>query len=260
MINHVSINNGFWIQFKNHLITFGFKGLPEGTHFTIGFDDRSPDVNFHVTKNSIDPKDKPQIKIVVIDKLILEELSPKLIALIFDYLLQPLDIQELRKKYDYDLGYISFETLQNSEEATVVEHSLIERFKVISKFRRKTRIRIEGDIEKELETFATSKHIRQLLLDNTVVLSDESGNNIEGGMILTEDDTIQVIRINDQWFTLRSDIKLFDILSTVLNTRLALHIVWRVKRALIAMQYAKSYSDTEHMNRPIRIVSQSLSK
>lgn len=255
-IDHISINDIFWIQFKSHLISFGFKGLPEDTHFTVGFDDRSPDINFHVTKNSVDPKDKPQIKIVIIDKQLLEEDTPPLTLAMLNKMLKPLNMEELKAKYDYDLGFISFDSLQNSEASSLTKQRLIDSFKDISRFRRRTRLKVEGDIDMRLESFATSKELQKSILGNIVELSEEFEKNVEGGMVLTEDNTLQVIRINERWFKIRTDIKPFDLLCAFVNPQLAKHLIWQTKRALIAVKNASKYSDTAHLNKPIRLVRQ----
>ena len=259
-IDHISINDTFWIQFKSHLVTFGFKGLPHRTHFTISFDERSTDINIHVTKNATDPKDKPQIKIVVIAKQHLEENASALTFSMLNKMLKPLDMKELRAKYNYDLGFISFDSLQNSEASSLTKQRLIDSFKDISRFRRKTRLKVEGDIEKQFESFATSEKLQQTLLDNIVELSDEFEKNVEGGIVLTEDNTLQVIRINERWFTIRTDISPFDIFCAFVNPKLARHLVWKTKRALVAVKHAKKYSDTENLNKPIRLVRQPAKK
>lgn len=255
-IDHISINDIFWIQFKSHLVSFGCKGLPDGTHFTIGFDERSTDINFHVTKNTTDPKDKPQIKIVIIDKQTFEEVTPSLALSMLNKILKPLDMKKLKAKYNYDLGFISFDSLQNSEASFLTEQCLIDGFKDISRLKRKTRLKVEGDIEKRLESFATSEQLQQTLLNNKVELSDEFEKYVEGGMVLMEDNTLQVIRINERWFTIRTDIKPFDILCAFVKPKLACHLVWKTKRALVAVKHAKKYSDTENLNRPIRLIRQ----
>ncbi len=70
--DYFSINKKFWIKLSNRLISFGCDALPNNVHFTIGFDERSPDINFHITKNTSDAKNKPQIKIFVTNKKELE--------------------------------------------------------------------------------------------------------------------------------------------------------------------------------------------
>ncbi len=81
-INHISINDYFWIRFVPQMVNFGFQGLPEKVHYSISFSDKSPDINFHVTKEAQDSTNKPKITIVRMDKKLLqewlEEILPKL--------------------------------------------------------------------------------------------------------------------------------------------------------------------------------------
>lgn len=126
-IDHFSINDNFWIQFKSHLISFGFKRLPKDIHFTIGFDQSSPDANIHLTKNHSDPKDKPKIKLIIIDKKVLEEITPSLFTSILNYILRPLEMRQIQKEMKGEIGFISFDKRQNSE--IKIESKLIELFK-----------------------------------------------------------------------------------------------------------------------------------
>lgn len=256
IIDHISINDKFWIQFKDHLVSFGFKGLPECTHFTISFDDRIPDINFHVTKNAFDPNDKPHIKIVVIDKQHFQESFQYLILSLFQKVLEPFDINELKSKYEYELGFISFDKLQNNGSNALTEQHLIDCFKDISRLRRKSGLKIEGDIEERLQNLLTSEQIHDMLADIIVELPDEFEKDIEGGLLIMEDNTRYVMKIKESWFTINADLKPNDILYAFIDPQLARQILWKTKRALVAMKHATKYSDTESFNKPIRLESQ----
>lgn len=255
-IDHISINDVFWVQFKSHLVSFGFKGLPDNIHFTIGFDDRSPDINLHITKNVADQTNKPKIRIACIDKILLEEIVPSLSVAMLNKFLQPIDLEELKRKYDYDLGFISLDSFEHSDRYSLTEQKLIDSFKDISKFKRKTRLKIQGDIENRLEAFSTSEEMQSLLLDNMVELTTEFQKPVDGGMIISEDSTLQVIRLNDKWFTLRTDLKPFDLLTTFINSKLANHLIWKTKRALVNIKNAETYADIQPLDKPVRLIRQ----
>jgi hypothetical protein len=256
MIDNISINDIFWIQFREHLLSFGFKGLPKDTHFTIVFDDKNPDINLHATKNVSNSKDKPQIKIVVIDKILLEEVIPSLTLLFLNKILQPLDMDEFKSKHKHGLKFISFDTLECLGTYSMTERVLINSFKDIAKFRQKTRLKIKGDIANRLEAIASSEDLQSLILKNMVELSNEFKKPVDGGIIISEENYLQVIRINDRWFTFRTDIKLFDILTAIVNPKLARHLIWKTKRALVAVKNADNYTDIKHLNKPVRLVKQ----
>ena len=255
-INYISINDIFWVQFKSHIVSFGFKGLPDNIHFTIGFDDRSPDINIHITKNVADQTNKPKIRIACIDKILLEEIVPSLSIAMLNKFLQPIDLDELKRKYDYDLGFISFDSFEHSDTYSLTEQKLIDSFKDISKFKRKTRLKIEGDIEKRLVSFSTSEDLQASILDNMVELTTEFQKPVDGGMIISEDSTLQVIRLNDKWFTLRTDLKPFDLLTTFINSNLASRLIWKTKRALVNVKKAETYADTKSFDKQVRLIRQ----
>jgi hypothetical protein len=255
-IDHFSINDLFWVQIKEHLISFGFKGLPTDTHFTIGFDDRSPDINLHITKNTAAPSNKPKITIVTIDKTLLEQDINSLALKLLNKVLQPFDINEHKNKYDYNLGFVSFENIQNSSSASITEQGLIDSFKDISQIKSKTRLKIKGDIESRLENFAKSEVIQSTILDNIIELTDEFITLADGGMIISEENTVQVIRFNGKWFTLRTDLKPMDFVTILVNSDLAKLLYYKTKRALIIVKNSNTFDDTRQLNKPIRLVRQ----
>lgn len=251
-IDYISVTDNFWIQLKSHLITFGFKRLPKGTHLTLSFKNSDPDINFHVTKNSKNSNDKPQIKIAVIEKKHLEDVIHLIWFEIIDKVLLPLDINKLKAKSNNYLRFISFESLRNSGFTSLVEQSLIKELSFSLK--RKTRIKFEGDVEKDFENVVVSEDLRESFLELISNLPEDFEESLDSGIILTDDEIVEVIIINGNWFTLRTDTKLVDILSMFINPQLAKCLIWKTKRAVIAVKHAKKYSDTKHLNMPIRLV------
>lgn len=144
IINNVSINNDFWIQIKTNLISFRFKGLPKGVHFTIGFDERSSDVNFHVTNNHSNPDNKPQIKIVKIDKSHLEEIAPSFLISLLSLVLQPFSFNDLEKNEKDEFNFIPFEDIETPELSSLFEQGLIDSFKDKSRFKKKNKVKNRG--------------------------------------------------------------------------------------------------------------------
>jgi hypothetical protein len=132
-INHIAFNDLFWFQIKPHLISFGFQGLPSDTHFTIGFDPRSSDINLHITKNVKDYKNKPKITVAKIDKTILEEDLEILLIKLLNKLMHPFDIQRYSSQFDYNLGFISLDNFQTLDGLPQTKQGLIDLFKELHK-------------------------------------------------------------------------------------------------------------------------------
>lgn len=254
-IDHFSVNDLFWIQFKSHLISFGFKGLPNGIHFTIGFDSRTTDANIHITKNYSDPKDKPKIKVLVINKTLLEEIAPSLLLSMINSVLKPIDIDKLQSENTSELGFISFNSFENSVLSAISEQKLINNFKDISRLRKKTRLKIKGDIGERIERLVQDDEYQEEMMNKleTLDISKEFENTVEGGIILTNDNILYVIRINNLWYTFKKDLRFSDIFTGIMNERLVRHLVWKTKRAIIQLKNAKTYLDTKKYDNPIRL-------
>ncbi len=259
IIDYFAIKDLFWIQFKGHLVSFGFKGLPNHIHLTIGFDERSADINFHVSKNMPNVKEKPQIKIFVINKELLKDDIPFLSISILKKYLKPLDLEEIKSKYGEDLYFISYNDSEDSDLSMLVKNNFTDNFKDILKNKRKTRWKIDtniDDIGDRIKSFAISTEMQNFFLNNIIDLPIEFQKPVEVGMIVAEDEAFQVIRINDEWFTIRTDIKPMDLLTSFINPELAMQMIWKTKRALVCIKNAKSYSDIKNLNNPIRLERQ----
>jgi hypothetical protein len=77
------------------------------------------------------------------------------------------------------------------------------------------------------------------------------------GTILTGEKAIGTIRINNEWYTMRDDLKPMDILFSFLDNESAKHVVYRGKRGLAAIRKASCYKDTEHLDHPLEFVKKS---
>lgn len=253
-IDNISINGDFWVQLKTHLVSFRFKGLPKGVHFTIGFDKRSSDVNFHVTNNHSNPNDKPQIKIVVIDKNHLEKIAQSFPMILYNLILSPFDFNDLQEKDEFN--FIPFNDLESPELSSDVLQDLIDRFKDISRIRKKTRLKIEGDVEKRLESLVYSEDLQKSIQEKVVSFdpTNKTEKNVDGGVLLIENKSIFLIRIFQDWFFFNFDINPFDLLCAYVDPLLAKHLIWKTKKSIVRVKNATNYADTEKFNTPIRLI------
>lgn len=256
IIDYLSINDLFWVQIKTHLISFGFKGLPIDTHFTIGFDSRSPDINLHITKNTNDLKNKPKITIVTIDKTLLGQDINLIAFRLLNIIFEPFDFKEYKKNYDYNLGFISFEKFKNSNSSSLMEQDLINCFKEIAAIKKNTRLKINGDIERTFENFTKSKQNVSTICNNIIEISSEFTPFLESGIIISNDAILNVVLYNDMWHTIKTDIKPIDFASALLNIDLVKRLVYMTKRAIIKVKNSETFDDTRKFNIPIRLVRQ----
>ena len=97
----ISINDWFWFQLKNYLISFDYQDLPKGIHFTIAFNENSKFINLHLTKNikqkkeSQENKKNPRIDICIISKNDFIKIVPKVSLVFLNQILE----EVIRKKH-----------------------------------------------------------------------------------------------------------------------------------------------------------------
>tara|TARA_B100000780_G_C21095085_1_gene441600 strand:+ start:173 stop:967 length:795 start_codon:yes stop_codon:yes gene_type:complete len=254
-IDYISFNDIFWVQLKEHLISFGYKGLPDGIHMTIGFDKRSKDVNLHVTKNHSSIKDKPQIKIVLIEKILLEEIGLDLLMSLQHAFLKEICIKDFTDESNSDIGFLSYSKFEKSKLSDEVLEKVIERFSDLTRIKRKSRLKIKGKVEERLNYFANDEEYLEKVLNIVEILdtSIDYGESIDSGILISNNSPFGVIRINNSWYTVNTELKIIDLLNTFLNKRLSNHLIWKTKRAIIKLKSAEKYSDTKEFNNPIRI-------
>lgn len=256
-INDISFNGWFWIRFRPQLILFDWDELPEGVHFAISFNEKSSDFNFHVTKNVGDGINKPKITIFCMDKKLLqewlEEISPKLSVSFLNKMLEPLDIIELKNKYGGNLGFVSLETIKNADLYSLTEEKLIDSFREISKIK-KNRLKIKGDIKTRLDNWINSEDLSSLMFNSVIEPTLGFERSVDGGFIVTEEKAIPAFRIINRWFSIRETIEPSCFLNEFIPRALVRHLNWKTKRAIVAIQKAKTFDDTRHLNNPTRLI------
>ncbi len=257
-INNFSVNDDFWVHIKPHLVSFGFKWLPDNVHFTMVFDENKKDINFHVTKNTTGNLPKPQIKILRIDRVFFNSDIEWAAFLLLDKFLAIVDIEELINQSQDKLYFLPFDNLNGSEK---VETKLIGDINTISKYKRnKTRLKLAGDVTATIKNFASSGDMRVIMLDNLIEVKSKSNIVGERGMIISGDNSISLIKINDEWYTFRMDLKPIDLLSAFIRLKNAKQLYWKTMRAIAATKLAQTYQEIEHLNKPFRLTRKGQNK
>lgn len=253
-LNYFSIENLFWVEIKPHLVSFGLSSLPKDIHFTIGFDKRKPDVNFHITKNVPDHNNKPQLKIVVIDKKLFEVIFPEIGINIIKSFLEPISIDELKEKYNNDIGFLSFDKLEKFEGYSLSD--VFENFKENIQIKGSKKLKIKGDIEEKFLNFVTDEKKQDDLLNHIEDFLIDFNKPIDGGIILTEDQVINVIRINENWYNFNLNFKPIDLLKLIIEPTLAEQLVEKVKKEIEIIKTCNTYADSKIHNDPVRLIWQ----
>lgn len=246
--------NDFWCTLKTNLSSADFSALPQDVHCTLVFDEKLSDVNFHFTKNTKNQASKPQIKIVIIDKDVLYKIAEKTLPDFFLNLLESFDIESYKLRYENEVGFISFDNIEDSELGTLIKTTLIENLSDIAKINPKgNKLEIKGDLNERLEAFSKTQGLVEAIFEAAEYIQENYEKRVDGGLLLTHDNIQQVIRVNGDWFALKQ-FTIFKLLCLFVSRKTAYAIICKASDALEKIESAQTYSDTENDNYPVRIV------
>jgi len=247
-IDHISVNDFFWIRFSSEIINFGSKKFDEQLHFTISFNESSSHINFHITKNISDTKelDKPTIRILEIEKSESEFLLQALIS----SMIIPLD-EEFMSKHK-DLLFFDSTSFERLPTYQTHEKALKEKFEEISKVRQGSRLKIKGDVEKRFNEFLEHMGNDQTLKSSLFTLESIKNSTSEMAVLL-EDKAEVLIKIQDKWFRVLpfdSFQKQLEKLSSKgeVNT-----LKWYFLRSIVRLKRKNSKDEISKYNTPILI-------
>lgn len=252
--DYLSVNDDFWIQFKSSLISFGFKGLPKDIHLTISFHPDNPRINFHVSKNTHNALSKPKIAIVEIEKSTLAQISDTLVSKIYRTMLKPFDLRQFTLDNRNNVGFLSFDLLQKENFGMQMEDALKNTLSPITTFRRKTRVKIKGDISQRLQGFVESEEqLKQLERYLVKVRYIQKEGNVSG-VLISKRYVKTVIRINSRWFEFKPLNNFNEVLNSILGKENSHALIKRYKSAIKLVLKAKSYQDVEQYDKPQGLV------
>jgi len=165
-------------------------------------------------------------------------------------LLIPISINELKTKYD-EIGFLSFDKLENFEGYSF--NDLLENYKENLKIERKRKLKIKKEVQNDLLNFISDETYQNKVFDSIDELPNKFEKSIDGGMIITNENVIQVIRVNDVWYTFNLDLNPMNILKAIVEPKLAELLIERTKNIIETIETCNTYSDSEKYNTPIRL-------
>ncbi|WP_437369245.1 hypothetical protein [Maribacter litoralis] len=248
-INRFKIKGLGWVQLNPHLLSFGHKNLPKDVHFTISWNGEK-DIDFHLTRNVFNKDDKPQVPILKFErKGIKEELEYLLLTMFFSILrkIEPEEIREFKTAQ-----YLSFTELDSNAANFSVDEKLHHHFKSNLK-KGVSRIEVKGDWMSKLETWVISDDMIAVVNENMIGFDKSIRNQVEGGIIVGPSMALYVIKIFDEWFEFRDNMKPQEILRNLIPLELFNRIQENIKIGIDFIQSAKSKNDTAHF-KPIKLV------
>ncbi len=248
-INRFSIKGLGWVQINEHLISFGHKNIPPDQHFTVSLNGKK-DIEFHITKNTSDTKTKPKVPIFVVERDLVNSDLESLFFIFMSSMLKSVDIEHLKKSNE--LMYVSFAELQKDQLDEETYCKFLNSFSDITKVG-KSRIKIDGDWSKRLETAAMSDEMVYLLSTNLREFQTAPKKEIDGGILLNGSDGRPVLKFYDNWFEFKTGLQPKEIFTSILSQDLLNHLENKISEGINFLKTAETKSDTTHF-RPIRLI------
>lgn len=248
----ISINDWLWVQWKSHLVSFNYKGLAKGVHFTIAFNENSQYVNLHLTKNIeiLKPKkqEKPKIEICKISKVDFNEIAPKISLSILSHILE--EVKELENYQDY--YFISFEEIEKEGIQKGIEKTLFENFKDITNLKQNKRLKIKGKIENRLENFSKNEKIQELLLNKLEIFEQtKNKDNSNGGILFSEKEILSLFKFHNKWYKFNTEIDVNLLLKDMFGNQLLEQLKTHITDSIKIIEKANDYQDCAKYDRPI---------
>ncbi len=245
--NYISIENLFWGQLKDHLISFSFNQLSSNLHFTIAFNQNSNKINLHLTKNVKDPLNKPKITILNITKELLIKVEPYFLNAIVKSFFEPIDINTLGNKTE--IIFLPSKKANSGKKSKLLMTKLVAHLEPIIRIKSQ-RLKVIGSIEKQLEIFY--KNQEDTLL-RSIQFTKTNFQNSNSAVAKADDAILFLSKINGRWFKLTNK-SLQEIMDSVLGEDLHKMINCSIKRAIIILKTATTEKETHHFKRTITIV------
>jgi hypothetical protein len=252
-INYFSIEKQFWIRITEHLVNFGYNYLPEDVHFTISFDSRSDKINFHLTRNVSDSKNKPKITIASIEKELFNKLLEPYANALLSKIYIPLDLRFWRGKYGKGLYFCSFADLEKDKNRTNIEEFILRNFKEVSETT-KSKLKIKSSFEEKFTTPVNIGKFRNIIINNLKRFPRKFVTDTEVGILFTKKLSFLIVRFNETWYKFNDQLNPMELLKIVVNDETVAELIKKSQESFAIIKTAETYQDTEPYNSPIHLV------
>lgn len=234
-------------------LSFRVGQLPKDVHYTLVYNEAYNEINLHLTRNK-GPKDyKPQIKIFKINRQSLLDNFEAFVINLINTCLTPVDMDAFKKANSYEVGFGSFDDIRNSDLEKSFTKDITEAIgaHLIKKGRRE--VKVLESFREEFSRIVTSEDFHKKAYEFIQPIAESYDKDIDSGVVVTDDSVNAAIRIDGNWYFLRTDITLFKALRSIVNRKTACHLICKWEDGLERINVAESYADTEPFNNPCRL-------
>jgi hypothetical protein len=246
--HYFSIADVGWIDFQTEYFSFATSGLPADIHYTIAFNNSSSFVNLHLSKNINTLGEKPRIYLVLVDKQYAEKLYPLLFRSLLDQFLKPVSVKRFHKR----ALFIPNAKLEGSQFQSLIEQKLTDQFQDNIKFKRnRKRLKITGAIGGRIESVFSAGDTLETMIQASKVFRAHRIKNLEAGVIISNEQALFVVKINDQFFEFNINADLSSWLEKELGKKFMSALKSYIKRSIVHLRSAKQSEDVAPFSKPL---------
>ncbi len=167
-------------------------------------------------------------------------------------MLTEIDIEEHKSKKEST--FLSFADLKSDNLHGITDKEFFEKFRDISKIKRKTRLEVSGEWTDRMLTIMESEKMQSLVSRNTLDFGKSKPRNIDNGILISDENVFSVIKIYDQWYSFSTEKKPIEMFKSVMDERLAKFIWYNIRRSIIILKSVTSWRQTENHYKPLKII------
>jgi hypothetical protein len=251
-VDNISIENHCWIEWNERFLSFRWNSMSEHLHFTIAYNEKSPDINLHLSKNI--PNDgKLRYDIAAIPKAVLLNLQEQIAGLFLNELFELVDLNFLRRKYGRRFSWLPFTILDTEENRTYFERRWGDAFKEGYKIVNKTRLKIRGPLEGKIKSVVACNRMRRLIDRNFRSVPAFHQDEGEVGLFCTGKKQFIGLCVDGEWYQFKDDVSPRYLLQVLLGSDLTDLLEAKVKRALIYLSDSENPMDALETRQAIRL-------
>lgn len=250
-LDKLVIEDQCMIRFFENVTSFWFHGLHKDLHFSISHRPGDLYWNLHLTKNGLDPKDKPKIGICKI----------KLEGLMIDYenisryfmsqILEPIPLPRNRRKCEGFL--LKHDDLNSGKTFSRFRKGMKSVFQKCSKRVGKKEFRIRKNAEEEMTAWATSRENQNRMLSGLKRIPRRFSKNIEGGILLTPQEVTGVIMAGGKLYRMKQGKAVQDLFFSLISPELLEQLLAKIRFAIPRVLVATTYSQVERWDNPVEV-------
>ncbi len=248
MINRFSIEDLFRVILSERNTVFQLENF-KNLHFTIAYNENSPDCNLHVTKEVKSEEKKRRITIAVWNKENIELAAPMLVKRVLANMVRPFSISEDELIPDsyYMIPYRKF------GESGELDDVLHDHFKENITKPRKSKIKLVGNLESSLREYSQDERVLSKYENWLEPFTRNPKNEIEGYMVISDTGFYHLLNFYGKWYEYKEDLGIETLLQSVFGIQLARKLNWKLKRSLIQLTKKKFENEIVPRDKGIRI-------